>query len=159
MRNAPGTHQARCTATGFTLIELMIAVAVVGILTAIALPAYNDSIRKSRRSEAFTALANIQQAQERYRGNNTRYATSLTELAITNAQTSSGYYNLTASATSATWGTTYVATASGVDGTSQAKDSQCRNLSVQVAGGNIQYAACGSCNTFTYAPTNACWSR
>lgn len=52
-------------ATGFTLIELMIAVAVVGILAAIAYPSYQDQIRKSRRTDATTSLLNAAQALER----------------------------------------------------------------------------------------------
>ena len=51
---------------GFTLIELMIVVAVVAILASIAYPAYSDSILKGRRAEARTALMELMQQQERY---------------------------------------------------------------------------------------------
>lgn len=51
---------------GFTLIELMIAVAVVGILAGIAYPSYQDSIRKSRRADAKGALMGLANAMERH---------------------------------------------------------------------------------------------
>ncbi|MFM9923997.1 type IV pilin protein [Variovorax sp. H27-G14] len=51
---------------GFTLIELMIVVAIVGILAAIAYPAYTDSVLKGKRAQARTALLELMQQQERY---------------------------------------------------------------------------------------------
>ena len=61
------THRApRFARRGFTLIELMIPVAIVGILAAIAYPAYQDSVRKGKRAEGRTALIDFLQQQERY---------------------------------------------------------------------------------------------
>ncbi len=51
---------------GFTLIELMITVAIVALLASIAYPAYTDSVLKGRRAEARTALMELMQQQERY---------------------------------------------------------------------------------------------
>lgn len=58
---------------GFTLIELMIAVAVVAILVSIAYPAYDDSIRKSRRGQAKADMAELAQRAERWHTVNNTY--------------------------------------------------------------------------------------
>jgi type IV pilus assembly protein PilE len=58
---------------GFTLIEVMIAVAIVGILAAVAIPAYTDYVTRSRLSEAFTALGGAQPAAEQYWANFRKY--------------------------------------------------------------------------------------
>mgnify|MGYP003947022639 CR=1 FL=1 len=64
----------RRTENGFSLIELMITVAIIGILASIAIPSYQDSVRKGKRAEGRAALVNLLQQQERYLGQRGTYA-------------------------------------------------------------------------------------
>lgn len=65
---------------GFSLIEIIITIAIIAILTAIAYPLYDNHKRKSKRSDAHTTLSRIAQAQERFFTDNDAYATTVTAL-------------------------------------------------------------------------------
>lgn len=109
--------------SGFTLIELMIVLVIVGILATIALPAYQDYVRKSRRAEAISLMLDLQLTQEKYRANNISYASSLAAMGVNSTyisnQVSASYYTI--SATSAT-NNTYTISAVAVG--KQANDNQ-----------------------------------
>ena len=67
--------QMKKSTLGFTLIELMITVAIVGILAAIAFPSYTAYLAKGRRADARVQLASAQQWTERFYSENFNYAT------------------------------------------------------------------------------------
>lgn len=62
---------------GFTLLELVVTVGIVGVLATIAMPSWNHALHKARRSEARTGLLAIQHAQERFYLNHLRYSADL----------------------------------------------------------------------------------
>ncbi len=128
--------------SGFTLIELLLVVAVVGILAAIAMPAYSGYIQKSRRTDATVAMRAVQFAQEKYRGNNTTYG-SLLQIGMP-ATTESGYYTIAVSSETATG---YVVTATAVAGKSQTSDTGCTTIQLQQSAGTIS------------TTPSACWSK
>ena len=70
----------RNTARGFTLIELMIVVAIVGIIAAIAYPSYQDYLTKTKRSVATATLLQVSGRQEQFYTENRQYADDLTAL-------------------------------------------------------------------------------
>jgi type IV pilus assembly protein PilE len=80
--NAHPQAQATRGARGFTLIELMITVAIIGILASIAYPAYNDSVARSRRNGAKAVLLENAQWLERQYTFSGSYATDVKGVAI-----------------------------------------------------------------------------
>jgi type IV pilus assembly protein PilE len=125
---APRTGQR-----GFTLIEVMIAVAIIGILLRLAFPAYQNSVMKSRRADAKTALLDLAQREERYLAMSNQYTTSAPALGYASTATvtvaapmtiqngASSFYTLAVSAPTTT---TFTATATPT-GVQLSKDTQC----------------------------------
>ncbi len=159
-RNADLGHGAR--PRGFSLIELMIAVAVVGLLLAVALPSYQSSVRKGRRAEAINAINAVQQAQERSRANFPTYcddshlssAPTTTQCGLgVPASTTSGYYTLAIG--SSPTGTFYTVTATAAG--SQASDTKCKLMAAKVNNGSISYGSGES--TVDWGDANRCWAK
>ena len=84
---------------GVTLVELMLVLAIIGIIAGVAVPAYQNNVMKSTRGDGMTALLDIMRAQENFFANEFTYTTDLRELNYNASQSSaSGKYLVTASA-------------------------------------------------------------
>lgn len=125
---------------GFTLIELMIAVVIIGILATIVYPSYQDSIRKSRRADAITELLKVQQLQEKWRANNTAYGAQADILGASTYTSPGGYYTVAIAGQSAT---AYTATATATG--AQAGDSACATIVLNQDGPDKSTTAKAAC--------------
>jgi type IV pilus assembly protein PilE len=108
-------------AGGFTLIELMIAVAIVAILATIAVTSYNAQMIKSRRSAAESFLLDTAQREQQYLLDVRSYAPSVATLNTTIPTTVSAYYAI-AIVVAAGPPPTFTATATPIPGSAQAGD-------------------------------------
>ena len=88
----------RTTHAGFSLIELMIVVVIVAILAAIAIPSYENQMRKGRRAAAQNYLLDIANRQQQFLLDARRYATTVGELNITVPPEVTPFYTVTIAA-------------------------------------------------------------
>lgn len=119
----------RAKVQGFTLIELLIAIVIVGILVSIAVPSYQKSIQKSRRSDAKIALEKAAVLQEQHYFANNVFTTDLDDLGGVGGVLLSpeGHYTIT-SALVAGNTDTYQLTATALASSPQWDDADCRTL-------------------------------
>jgi type IV pilus assembly protein PilE len=146
------TTPPKSAAHGFTLIELMITVAIVAILATIASVSYNSQVQKSRRTDARSAVLDLAGREEKLFSTTNAYSGAASDLGYAAAGTpwpiavGSNYYNV--SVTVGAPPTTYVIKATAIN--SQASDGQCLTLFVDQTG--LQ----SSTGT---APAATCWGN
>ncbi|MFQ2052336.1 type IV pilin protein [Aeromonas veronii] len=127
---------------GFSLIELMIVIAIVAILGTIAYPAYQQYVLTSHRVEAKSMLLNAANRQETYFMDFNQYASSAADLGISSAS-ENGLYQLSIAVS----GNTYTLSASAGAATAQAKDTDCTVFSINQLG----------VKSASGAASNSCW--
>lgn len=120
---------------GFTLIEMLIVIAIIGVLASIAIPSYKNYMYTSRRAEGKTDLLKIQLGMEKWRANNNTYPSALSDAGFTD---NSSYYNY---AISGNTSSAYLLTATAQS--SQTGDSGCTSLTLDQSG--------------TKTPASGCW--
>jgi type IV pilus assembly protein PilE len=141
-------QSSKYAVSGFTLIELMVTVAILSILATIAVTSYTSQVQKSRRTEAKSALLDLAGREERLFSTTNTYSSDESFLGYATASTpmtnmpfGNGYYQMTAVATA----TTYTLTATPVG--AQAADATCgsfsiNQLGVQAVTGTATAASC-----------------
>jgi type IV pilus assembly protein PilE len=144
--------RTRIAAAGFTLVELMVTVAVVAILATIAMVSYSSQIQKSRRTDARSALLDLAGREEKLFSTTNGYSDTPQILGYGGAATvwpvpvGSGYYNVTVTIAAAGAPPAYSITATAIG--AQAADTKCATLSIDQLGNQTSTGS---------ATANTCW--
>lgn len=152
---------------GFTLVELMIVVAIIGILASVAYPSYTRYVQKSKRTEAMVALMQAAQIQEKYYSQNLRYAKNATQLSVS-ATTENTLYDVVVSGTKSGGGTctnadaansciTYEVKATAKAGQSQRRDETCRVFTITNTGAKASQNWDSATSALVNNSTGTCW--
>jgi type IV pilus assembly protein PilE len=129
---------------GFTLIELMIVVAIVGILFSIALQSYEGYVLRTHRADGQSILLDISAREERFLAQNNTYTTDLTTVAGLNlgsATSKDGYYNVAVTACATGIANCYLVTAAATGG--QLSDTDCAIITYSSIG--VRSGTTGNC--------------
>jgi type IV pilus assembly protein PilE len=145
-KNIKQNNNESSKAEGFTLIELMITMAIIGILVAIAYPSYFHYVQKARRADALAILTQDQIILERCYSQNFSYAAACSAMPSFPQTTPEGFYSIDISNQTAT---TYTLTATPQG--NQASDTKCASMSVNQA--NVKTAADSTATT-----QEECWN-
>ena len=134
---------------GFSLVELMVAVAIIALLSMIAVPSFMQNVRKSKRVDAQTALTRTSYNLERFMASNGRYTTNptLLGLIVDDDGVWSDERNYTIRVTAGPSGITrgYVITATAATGGMQEDDTGCTVLALDSLGQRTPDPATSKC--------------
>ena len=149
-----GLTPAKRRVRGFSLIELVVTMLIVAILAAVAIPAYSNYVRKSRRTDAKSGLLNLAALEERYFSTQNAYTADPTQLGYPSFPLYLGSNDYTVAAFAPVAATpaapaSYLITA--VAAGDQAKDTQCATFTISSTG--VQQ----SFDTSSNDTTAICW--
>lgn len=118
---------------GFTLVELMVTIAIIGILATIAFPSYQDYLKKGRRASAQSHLLEIAQRQQQYFLDSRTYAVDLATLSLTTPSDVADYYSISLNTVDSA-PPSFTITATPIAGSSQEGDA---TLSIDNTGNKL----------------------